>query len=584
MFLSSVNGRKSRIFAILAGACAALALSSVLDDAEARSRHRRVRAAHVPAYTPPFAALVVDANSGKVLYAQNPDALRHPASITKVMTLFMLFEQLEKRKLSLASEIPVSAHASSMPPTKLGLRAGSTITVENAIKAIVTKSANDMAAAIGEAIGGSEDRFAAMMTQKAKSLGMTRTNFENASGLPNPDQVTTAHDLAILGRVMRERFPQHFHYFGAASYQVGRMVLRNHNRLLGRIEGVDGIKTGYTRASGFNLLTSARRGNKRIIAVVLGGPSAGRRDAIMASLVERHIDQANTNRSAPMIAEREEAPAVVAAVETPAPRPAPRIEVARAEAPTPVPAPQQRRAAPEPRIEATGRPLALAAFTRTEPARPAVISAAPRTGDLIPSATIPGAAMVIDGSTRNRAVEASASSMGSRTSTPSSMRWLTGPAPVDHASAQPRLEYTAAPTPPASIPSVPSLRPAQSVKAPGKSAQAEAPVTTTATIRTAEKEDSGTSHVPKSRPAAAAHGMMIQIGATDNMDKAKELLDRAKSRSAGQLAGAKPFTEQITKDGGTLYRARFAGLDEKSAEAACRTLKRSGLGCFTTKN
>ena len=164
---------------------------------------------------------------------------------------------------------------------------------------------------------------------------------------------------------------------------------------------------------------------------------------------------------------------------------------------------------------------------------------------------------------------------------------MTGPAPADQAKTLPRPEYTAAPTPPASIPSVPPVRAAQPGPArglPAKSVQAEAPVTATATIRTAEKEEAGTSHIAKSRPAAAAHGMMIQIGATDNMDKAKELLDRAKSRSAGQLASAKPFTEQITKDGGTLYRARFAGLDEKSAEAACRTLKRSGLGCFTTKN
>jgi len=459
--------------------------------------------------------------------------------------------------------------------------------VEDAIKAIVTKSANDMAAAVGEAIGGSEERFAQLMNQKAKSLGMTRTNFENASGLPNPDQVTTANDLAILGRVMRERFPQYFHYFGAPAFQVGNRVLRNHNRLLGNIEGVDGIKTGYTRASGFNLLTSARRGNRRIVAVVLGGPSAGRRDAMMANLVESHIDRASGTRSAPMIAEREApAPVAVAAVEAPAPLPPAKPEApARAEV---QPASssvfgffQGRREEPRAEPVATGRPLALAAYARTEPARPAVISAAPRTGDLIPTATIPNAPTVIDGSTRGRTIEASATATGARpaaTSTPSNLRWLAGPTGAERKPAPAaKPEFTAAPAlPPAAIPTAAPAPEPQATRVARAAPQVPA--------RAAEPEESSVVRVARSRPAAASHGVMIQIGATDNQEKARELLDRAKSRSGGALAGAKPFTETIQKGGETLYRARFAGLDEKAAEAACRTLKRSGLGCFTTRN
>ncbi len=562
MVLSSVSGRSVRLSAIIAGSVAALIASSMVDDAEARSRQKKVRA---PAYSPPFASLVVDANTGKVLHSQNADALRHPASITKVMTLYMLFDQMEKRRFTLASEIPVTAHAASMPPTRLGLRPGSTITVENAIKSIVTHSANDMAAAVGEAIAGSEDKFAVMMTQKARSLGMTRTNFENASGLPNPDQVTTAHDLAILGRAMRERFPQYYHFFSTSSFQFGRMAMRNHNRLLGKIEGVDGIKTGYTRASGFNLLTSARRGNRRIIAVVLGGSSAGRRDAMMANLVETYIDRASGVRTMPAFAERETtaAPVTVAAMEITPPKPPARLELARAELPV-QPAAFITRAESE-----TARPLALAAYSRTEPARPAVISAAPRTGDLIPTASIPYAP---DGSTRSRSAATTAATTASRSSTPSTLRWLSGPAAAESAPAAARPEFIAAPAPPAATPPANILAATPAARVTPMATPAPAPV------RIASVE------IARSRPAAAAHGFMIQIGATDDIEKAKDLLDRARSRSNGQLARAKSFTEQMTKGGETLYRARFAGLDEKAAEAACKTLKRSGLGCFATRN
>ena len=220
-------------------------LVAVADPAEAKRRGHARKA--VSGYNPPYAAMVVDVKSGRTLHEVNEDALRHPASITKVMTLYMLFEQLEKGRYDLDSPLTVSANAAAQAPSKLGLRPGSTVTVEEAIKALVTKSANDVACAIGENIAGSEPRFAEMMTRKAKALGMSRTHYANASGLPDPDQITTAHDLTILARAIQDRFPRYYRYFQTRSFAFRGRTIGNHNRLLGNVEGVDGIKTGYTR-------------------------------------------------------------------------------------------------------------------------------------------------------------------------------------------------------------------------------------------------------------------------------------------------------------------------------------------------
>ena len=206
---------------------------------------RRPFAAH--GATSRLAEIVVDANSGRVLYAQNENELRHPASITKVMTLYLLFKELDKGRLHLSSRLTISRHAAAQAPTKLGLRPGQTIAVDDAIKAIVTKSANDIAVAIAENIGGNEENFCAMMTREAHALGMMHTHYADASGLPNNAQITTAADLAILGRAIQERFPRYFHYFSLEEFAYHGQIIRNHNHLLGRIPGLDGIKTGYTR-------------------------------------------------------------------------------------------------------------------------------------------------------------------------------------------------------------------------------------------------------------------------------------------------------------------------------------------------
>src|SRR6201747_1723846 len=277
------------------------------DTADARRHRHRHHVRHHesrPSYSPAFASIIVDGNSGAVLTANNPDASRHPASLTKIMTLYLLFERLDSGKIKLDTEMDVSEHASEQAPTKLGLRPGQTIRVEDAIKGLVTRSANDAAVVIAEAIAGDEDDFAKLMTRKARALGMSRTTYRNASGLPDDDQVTTARDQSTLGRAIQDRFPRYYRYFSTTAFNYHGHSIANHNHLLGTVEGVDGIKTGYTRASGFNLVTSMRRGNRHLVGVVLGGRSGGSRDAIMRNLLAENLEKGATKRTVAAITER----------------------------------------------------------------------------------------------------------------------------------------------------------------------------------------------------------------------------------------------------------------------------------------
>src|SRR5712675_575864 len=276
------------------GAVAVVTVLAVATEPADARRHRRSggHASHGTSrdnYSPPYSAIVVDANSGKTLHEASADGLRHPASLTKIMTLYLLFERLESGKMKLNSSMPVSERASVQAPTKLGLRPGQNLEVEDAIRGLVTKSANDAAVVVAEAIAGTEDDFAALMTSKARALGMNRTTYRNASGLPNDEQVTTARDQALLGRAIQERFPRYYQYFATPSFTYHGQTMRNHNQLLGHVEGMDGIKTGYTQASGFNLVASVRRDSRHIVSVVMGGTSASARDARMRSLIEEYI-------------------------------------------------------------------------------------------------------------------------------------------------------------------------------------------------------------------------------------------------------------------------------------------------------
>ncbi|MER8846202.1 D-alanyl-D-alanine carboxypeptidase family protein [Mesorhizobium australicum] len=248
------------------------------------------------------AAIVVDAKTGKVLYSANADGRRYPASLTKMMTVYLTFEAMAKGKISRNSPVVFSAHASAEAPTKLGVKPGGSVAVETAILSIVTKSANDSATALGEMLGGNETNFARMMTAKARQLGMNGTVFRNANGLPDPGQFTTARDMATLGIALREHFPQYYGYFAQRSFLYGRQRINGHNRLLGRIKGVDGIKTGYTRASGFNLVSSVNDGNRRLVAVVMGGTSGGSRDNQMAGLINTYLPRASTRGGGDLVA------------------------------------------------------------------------------------------------------------------------------------------------------------------------------------------------------------------------------------------------------------------------------------------
>jgi D-alanyl-D-alanine carboxypeptidase len=499
-------------------------------------RYRHARGGGGPSN---IAAIVVDGNSGRTLYARNENELRFPASITKVMTLYLLFEQLEQGRLRLDSDIRVSAYAAAQKPTKLGLHPGETIRVDDAIKAVVTRSANDIAVAIAETIGGDEESFAGLMTLKAHALGMNSTHFANASGLPNGEQVTTARDLAILGRAVQERFPRHYRYFATHAFYYDGTTIVNHNHLLDRVEGMDGIKTGYTRASGFNLLTSVKRDGHYIVAVVLGGPSARARDKIMADLIEDQIENGATVRTAYAISGTGLNEHNAEAAESPDPslrgtESREKIDTRLALAPSPT------------RPSLAVDPIQVASLYAEVPGerpRPAFVSGAPKLGTAAPRAALGEnnwKYASVDGSTaRGRPGHGGDLS----TATPSAIPASAGPTTARAHGAE---------------------KIAAAIKEP--------------------PQGGGVTGADVRRPAVARSGWMIQIGATRDISEATELLARAKSEGHKTLTTAQAFTEKVQKGSETLYRARFAGLEADTAALACKTLKRSGFSCFATKN
>ena len=235
---------------------------------------------------PEASTIAVDVQSGRTIAATDPDRLHHPASLAKMMTVYLAFEALSKGEIALSQRLPVSRRAATRPPTRLGLRAGDEIALQDLILGLVTQSANDAAVVIAEGLAGSEDAFASRMTRKARQLGMAQTVFRNASGLPDPDAWTTARDMSRLAQALLHDFRPHYEYFSTQRFTFRGRVYRNHNHLLGRYDGVDGIKTGYTRASGFHLAASAKRGDRRVVAVVMGGRTSASRDHEMVALLD----------------------------------------------------------------------------------------------------------------------------------------------------------------------------------------------------------------------------------------------------------------------------------------------------------
>jgi D-alanyl-D-alanine carboxypeptidase len=628
-----------------------------------------------PAQAAPYADIVVDANSGAVLHATNPDARRHPASLTKIMTLYLLFEQLEAGKLKLDSALKVSAEASGQTPTKLGLKPGTTLTVEDAIKGMVTRSANDAAVVVAEAIAESEDEFAKLMTRKAQALGMKGTVYKNASGLPDDNQVTTARDQSILGRSIQERFPRYYKYFSIRSFTFRGQAITNHNHLLGKVEGVDGIKTGYINASGFNLVTSVHRGNRYLVAVVMGGGSGASRDARMRELINEKIAQASTKRTAPMLAEATSSEPIVAAKAEPKPEP---MVVAKAEAkPEPMvvakaetkPEPMAAaKAEPKPEAKAEHRyavasaismparlnpaaapsersePPAAATLTQarmvvgsTDPIQPVLVKtltvrAATKTPSLVPLQVASSAAESQPAQAPAPAAVASAKAEAAAAPPPTPAAVAkpetavpppvaakpeppapaviaksepASPAPTAAPNAEPS-NVTAAtkpesPAPASTAKPAPAPAAAQTASAPAVAAN---PDPAPAALPAVARPPSSPVAIPVPRPAAAPAmppapaaktaaaaakpqhrpGWMIQVGAYPAEQAAKERLSAVQSKASKILTGAEAFTETVDKGGTTLYRARFAGLDKDTAEAACKYLKKNDVECVTIKN
>ncbi len=518
-------------------------LAVLIAAAPAEARRHRKQAEE--SYDPAYASIVVDANSGATMQASNADSPRHPASLTKIMTLYLLFERLQAGKLKLDTELPVSEHAAAMAPSKLGLKPGESIDVGTAIRAIVTKSANDVAVVVAEAIGGNELEFAKLMTAKAHALGMTHTNYHNASGLPDDQQITTAHDQAILARAISDRFPQYFHYFSIRMFAWHGKMIRNHNHLLGTVDGVDGMKTGYIHKSGFNIIVSIHRNGRHLIAVMFGGRTASARDARVLSLINNNINIAATKHTAPLLVEGWQNQVAQAA----AAKEAAKDKVAAA-APAPAPA-----AKPIPVATVAGAPPLAAppAPPLAEPPPPALGSTDPIKPLLVKTVAVqPGATQI-----------ASLSPLLS-----DSRRLLPAPANANAAKVTTVTTVKSA----APLPSAKPIQPAQA--APAQPVQV-ASASATAPMPAAAAQDAA----GKSRG-----GWMIQVGAFDTEHEAKERLSTAQTNAKDQLGEASPYTEPVAKGDKTLYRARFAGLEKTQAEAACKNLKRSEIPCMLLKN
>ena len=477
-----------------------------------------------------YAGIVVDAKSGKVLYSEDADGLRYPASLTKMMTLYLVFEALDQGRISKNTIVTMSAHAASQAPSKLGVKAGGGFTVEQGILALVTRSANDCAVALGELLGGSEARFARMMTAKAHALGMSRTVYRNANGLPNDAQVTTARDQARLGLALRQHFPQYYDYFSTRSFRFGRQIIGNHNKLLGRVRGVDGIKTGYTRKAGFNLVTSAQDDGKSIVGVVLGFQSGGGRDAQMASLVKKYLPSATSRGgNAAPIAVKETAEPVVASKVAPT---------------QPITADDEDESSSDSLLPKNG-PMPSARYTVEEMA--AAIS---------PKDAVPGEDTPI-------AVDAVYSTKRTTPDADSQM--------------QQKSAAMVKPTPaPEFLPPADNEQP--SVKVDNQTTASTTP--SKPAVKATEKADIAEDDDNTKQPS----GWVIQIGVAFDKDKAKELLQVAQDKGGKVLRSASPFSVPFKSDGSRMYRARFSGFkNQEAALNACKVLKKKGTNCWASQ-
>ena len=563
------------------------------------------------------AAMVIDANTGRVLHDNAGSASRYPASLTKMMTLYLAFETIEAGRLSFSTRLPVSERAAGAAPSKLGLKAGADIALRDAVKALIVKSANDVAIAIAEKISGSEIEFARLMTKRARQLGMRDTTFRNASGLPDSGQVTTARDMLTLAMRLQDDFPQHYRLFATRTFSYGGKTYRSHNALLGRFAGVDGIKTGYTRASGFNLVSSYRTGGKHVVAAVFGGVSAGLRDAHMRMLLARAIEKASTGRT------RKAGPQLVAEAK-PAKRPPPKPVIK-----------------PEPPADPKPADVAVAAANDAAPSQPAVVevaeSAASAPGLRISIAKVK-AVSVLAPSVANEPA-AAADSVAETAATPAAASQ--GAQPLSFASTMPRPDFAllkAELAARASANPVEAEAPADQSTAGGSATNLVMPVSETETVISKVSErgrppstlqaqfahltqaDPGQSNsaawsdkpalqaavaelpapmpvavsagqmAAETRPAPAqpnadapAPGFQVQIGVYSSPSDAERAMAAARTKAGHVLGDSEPIAMPLTKGDKQLYRARFAGFDSAAATSACNELRRAGLDCFVAR-
>ncbi|MEQ8325576.1 SPOR domain-containing protein [Parvibaculum sp.] len=486
------------------------------------------------AAAPKTAALVVDAYSGKVLYSRSADEYRYPASLTKVMTLYLLFEKLEAGETTLKSKITMTPKGAGMPPSKLGLRAGQTISVEDAILALVTRSANDVASATGAFIAGTEDDFAVLMTKKARALGMSKTTYKNASGLPNSAQKTTARDQATLAKRVREDFPQYYHYFSTEYFAWGKARIRNHNRLLGEYKGTTGLKTGYTNASGFNLTATVERDNKFLIGVVMGGRKAKLRDAHMIEILDKAFPRAIAMKDGNTL---------VAAI-SPAPTPVVRpVGLVRAEDRSAL---LQLASSIEDEREPDEETYAQGDLSTDVPV-PAPVAATLRAPLPATPASTPDAAAPIDSMTAY-AVAALRTAEG----------------PVRQAGREIGNFLVA---------------PANASVSPDAVAN---PLLRTAANDPARTEPAAAHTWREGDPLIPEGTWIIQIGAYADQSDAVDSIRKAMRAAPSELGEAVPVTIPVkTADKRTLYRSRFGGFEgEEAARNACGRLARQAIQCI----
>ena len=490
-------------------------------------------------------AVVVDGVSGNVLYERNADSIRYPASLTKIMTLYLLFEALQKGTMTLDTPMAASAHAVAQEPTKLNLGVGDTIPVELAIKAIVIRSANDVAVVIAEALGGTELSFADMMNRKARELGMTQTHFHNASGLPDAQQTTTARDLALLGRHIAYDFPQYYPYFATESFSYKGRYYGTHNNLMGVFAGTDGIKTGYTRASGFNLVTSVVRGNEHLVGVVMGGVTASARDRQMEQMLAETFTRVD---SQPTLIAQANVPWQIAGL-------GPKVN------------PFRGGGAIQP---AQGSSIQLAS------AIPLPMNAIPQAKpELCASQDSLDKALARDRAAAAKepaiALADNADEDTAETLTAAVRRTLSQARPIP----KPAMQV-------ASYQPLP--RPTILREAP-KPAAVTAPVASLPTVL--EEGDIGGSDMPARttvRPAAALglKQWAVQIGAFEDQAAAKAQLTAYAEKSMDVLAQAKRLVVPVpATNGKTLYRARFGLFAENEARQVCKRMTERGQTCFT---